>query len=86
MVSSAGFMGIVMRKKHLITGTVGGVLVVCLFAVIHYRMCENILHYTVIQSPHPSAEKDLRTEHIQTNRYKRYIFYCQKLDNKPMYS
>lgn len=63
----------------------GGVLVISLLAVIHYRVCENMFHCTKIQSPHPYTEKDLRTEHNQTDGYKRYTFYCicQKLDNKP---
>jgi len=61
---------------------VGGVLVICLSAVIHYHMCENMFLYTRIQSPHPSAEKDLRIEHKQRDMKDTHFTACQKLDNK----
>lgn len=45
----------------------GGVLVICLFAVIHFHVSENMFQYAIIQSPHPYTEKDLTTEHNQTD-------------------
>lgn len=60
------FHGNIVNKKHLTIGTVGGVLIIWLIAVIHYHVCENMFQYAIIQNPHP--QKDLRTEYNQLVR------------------